>query len=121
MKKYITLIIVILILSLIASSFIYKTSAVGLGTLGEPEDYIKEEEDSRGAINIADVIVWGARTIGEAVAVVMLLALGIKYILGSVEEKAEYKQSMYPYIIGAILIFAGAAVTDIIYKAFNGG
>lgn len=120
MRKYITVIIVILILSLIASSFIYKTSAVGLSSLGEPEDYIKEEANNKGAVNIGNIIVWGVRTVGEAIAVVMLLVLGIKYILGSVEEKAEYKQTMWPYIIGAILIFSGAAVTDIIYKAFNG-
>ena len=49
----------------------------------------------------------------------MLLIIGIKYILGSVEEKAEYKQTMWPYVLGAVLIFAGAAVTDIIYKAFQ--
>lgn len=61
---------------------------------------------------------WLVRTIGESVAVVMMLIIGIKYILGSVEEKAEYKQTMWPYILGAVLIFAGAALTDIIYKAF---
>ncbi|MCI8519435.1 MAG: hypothetical protein HFJ51_05120 [Clostridia bacterium] len=67
---------------------------------------------------IANIIVWLVRTIGESVAVVMVLIIGIKYILGSVEEKAEYKQTMWPYILGAVLIFAGAALTDIIYKAF---
>ena len=61
---------------------------------------------------------WLVRTIGESVAVVMMLIIGIKYVLGSVEEKAEYKQTMWPYILGAVLIFAGAALTDIIYKAF---
>lgn len=67
---------------------------------------------------IANIIVWLVRTIGESVAVLMVLIIGIKYILGSVEEKAEYKQTMWPYILGAVLIFAGAALTDIIYKAF---
>ena len=42
MRKYITVIIVILILSLIASSFIYKTSAVGLDIIGDPNDYRKD-------------------------------------------------------------------------------
>lgn len=66
-----------------------------------------------------NIVVWVVRTVGEAIAVIMLLIIGIKYILGSVEEKAEYKQTMWPYILGAVLIFAGAAVTDIIYKAFK--
>ena len=108
MRKYITVIIVILILSLIASSFIYKTSAVGLDIIGDPNDYRKDPGmDNGGAVKVGNIVV-------------MLLVLGIKYILGSVEEKAEYKQTMWPYVIGAVLIFSGAAVTDIIYKAFNG-
>lgn len=123
MRKYITVIIVILILSLIASSFIYKTSAVGLDVIreGDLNDYRKDPGmDNGGAVKIGNIVVWAVRTIGESIAVVMLLVLGIKYILGSVEEKAEYKQTMWPYVIGAVLIFSGAAVTDIIYKAFNG-
>lgn len=121
MKKYITVIIVILILSLIASSFIYKTSAVGLDVIKDPNDYRQDTgDDNGGAVKIGNIVVWAVRTIGEGIAVIMLLVLGIKYILGSVEEKAEYKQTMWPYVIGAVLIFSGAAVTDIIYKAFNG-
>lgn len=121
MKKYITVIITILILSLIASSFIYKTSAVGLNIITNPEDYRQDQgDDNSDAVKIGNIVVWAVRTIGEGIAVIMLLVLGIKYILGSVEEKAEYKQTMWPYVLGAVLIFSGAAVTDIIYKAFNG-
>ena len=46
----------------------------------------------------------------------MLSIIGIKYIMGSVEEKAEYKQTMWPYVVGAILIFAGSAFTQVIYE-----
>ena len=59
------------------------------------------------------------RVVGTVIAVGVLMVIGIKYMMGSAEEKAEYKQSMWPYVLGAILIFAGAALTDIIYKAFN--
>lgn len=43
--------------------------------------------------------------IGVAVSVIMLATLGIKYMLGSVEEKAEYKQSLIPYVVGAFILF----------------
>lgn len=119
MKKYIVAIITVLIITFILGCFIYKTNAVGLGTITNPDDYIQSSEDNQGVIRIGNVIVWIVRTVGQSIAVVMLLIIGIKYILGSVEEKAEYKQSMWPYIIGAIMIFAGASLTDIIYKAFN--
>ena len=41
---------------------------------------------------------------------------GIKYMMGSAEEKAEYKKVMLPYIIGAVLIFAGVNIASAIYK-----
>ncbi len=43
--------------------------------------------------------------IGMAVSVIMLAILGIKYMLGSVEEKAEYKEGLIPYVIGAFILF----------------
>ena len=43
-----------------------------------------------------------------------LLILGIKYMLGSASEKAEYKKSMLPYIIGAFLLFSASIIVNII-------
>lgn len=43
--------------------------------------------------------------IGIAISVIILAILGVKYMFGSVEDKAEYKQDMIPYIIGALLLF----------------
>lgn len=56
------------------------------------------------------------QVVGTMVAVGMLGVLGIKYVLGSAEQKAEYKKSMIPYIIGAILIFGFSNTTQIIYE-----
>ena len=53
-------------------------------------------------------------TVGIVVSVVVLVVLGIKYMIGSAEEKAEYKKTMIPYIIGAILVFAASAIASIV-------
>ena len=119
MRRYLITIISILCLALILSSFIYKTNAVGLSAITNPEDFINNSDDSSKAKPIANVIIWLVRTIGESISVIMLIVIGIKYILGSVEEKAEYKKSMWPYVLGAVLLFSGSALTDVIYKAFN--
>ena len=55
------------------------------------------------------------RVIGTIVSVAMLIVLGIKYMMGSAEERAEYKKTLFPYFIGAILIFAATNLADIIY------
>lgn len=45
-------------------------------------------------------------TIGIIVGVIVLLVLGIKYMMGSTSEKAEYKKTMIPYLIGVVLLVA---------------
>lgn len=59
------------------------------------------------------------QTVGIVVAVVILLILGIKYMMGSAEEKAEYKKTMIPYVVGAILIFASTTIVNIVYQLAN--
>lgn len=61
-------------------------------------------------------IVGVVQTVGIVIAVVILLVLGIKYMMGSAEEKADYKKSMIPYIVGAILIFASTTIVNIVYN-----
>ena len=35
---------------------------------------------------------------------------------GSVEERAQYKSSMMPYFIGAILVFAASTIAGVVYN-----
>lgn len=55
-------------------------------------------------------------TIGVLVAVGVLMILAIKYMLGSTEQRATYKKSMLPYLVGAILLFASLEITAMIAK-----
>ncbi len=55
-------------------------------------------------------------TIGSILSVIILAGIGIKYMLGSVEEKAVYKKSMVPYIIGVAILFTGSFLPQFIYR-----
>ena len=59
-------------------------------------------------------------TVGVVVAVIILLVLGIKYMMGSASEKAEYKKTMIPYLVGAILIFGASAITIVVVGLAQG-
>lgn len=59
-------------------------------------------------------------TVGVVVAVIILLVLGIKYMMGSASEKAEYKKTMIPYLVGAILIFGASAITQVVVSIASG-
>lgn len=57
------------------------------------------------------------RWIGYAVAIGMLVYLGIKYVMAAADEKANLKKGSINFLIGAIIIFAASTVMGWI-KAF---
>lgn len=65
---------------------------------------------------IGGKILSAVTTAGIVLSVLMLAVLGVKYMMGSAEEKAEYKKSMMPYLIGAVLIFAASTIATAVYN-----
>ena len=70
------------------------------------EGSVKVDGINSVGANIVSIIT----TIGIIVAVIVLLILGIKYMMGSASEKAEYKKTMIPYLVGAVFIFGASAI-----------
>ena len=68
------------------------------------------------AKTIGQKILGIVQVVGSIVAVIALAVLGIKYMMGSAEEKAEYKKTFIPYIIGAVLVFAASNLASMIYN-----
>ena len=78
---------------------------------------------SGGVSKITEVgnnIIGVLQTVGIVVSVIILIVLGLKYMMGSAEEKAEYKKTMIPYIVGAALIFAASVLAQVVYQFFTG-
>lgn len=65
-----------------------------------------------GVQSLGNQIATIIRNVGIVLAVVILMILGIKYMMGSAEEKAEYKKTMIPYIVGALLLFAASTIAS---------
>lgn len=63
---------------------------------------------------VGSVIVSYITSAAMVIAVVMIAVLGIKYMIGSAEEKADYKKTLVPLLVGAILVFGASAVAKII-------
>ena len=88
------------------------TSGLGLGDLN---NYLGTSTGSVQLEKKANYIFSAIRNIGIVLSVVILIIIGIKYMLGTVEEKANYKETLLPYIIGAFLLFTGSIVPQLIY------
>ena len=76
-------------------------------TIQDEENSLKDKTSNLlGAIN----------TLGIVVSVISLTLIGIKYMLGSVEEKAEYKKTMIPYVLGFIMLSASTTIANLLYN-----
>lgn len=64
--------------------------------------------------NVGNYIATIIRNIGIVLAVILLMILGIKYMVGSAEEKADYKKTMIPYLVGAVVLFGASAIAQVV-------
>lgn len=56
------------------------------------------------------------RNVAIVASVIIIMVLGVKYMLGSVEEKAEYKKSFMPLIIGIVLVVSATTIAAFIFN-----
>lgn len=54
--------------------------------------------------------------ISIVVAVIVLMITGLKFILGSTQEKAEYKKSLIPLVVGILLLVFATTIVKIIFS-----
>lgn len=64
----------------------------------------------------SNMLVTALQAIGTVVAVIMLSIIAIKYMISSVEERADYKQTMIPYVIGAGTLLIVSNLLGLIYS-----
>lgn len=108
----ILLMLIILIASFFVTNYCYADD-LGLGSLNNYKGGAATPEKLSNRVGkILGII----RIIGTVTSVVMLIVIGLKFMLGSVEEKAEYKQTIIPYLIGAALVFSGTTIPQILYQ-----
>ncbi len=70
-------------------------------------------------LTIGNNVIGAIQIIASLSSVIVLVVLGIKYMLGSVEERAEYKKTMIPYVIGAIMVFGIINILGLIIDIVN--
>ena len=109
MKKT-TILKIIILFIMIVMLIVNISSAMGVSSL---KGNINKTEDIKTMGNKAITTI---STVGSILSVIMIIVIGIKYMIGSVEEKAEYKKTLMPFLIGSLLVFAASTIAGIVYK-----
>lgn len=115
MKKSIKVISILLLTIMLVASIAGTVLAVDPNTVLNGlngNGNVQTNDLTKVGNNIVTII----QVVGIVIAVIVLLVIGIKYMMGSASEKAEYKKTMIPYIVGAVLIFAGTSLVRVIYS-----
>lgn len=122
MKKTV-LFIIILIIFIMISSYQSVFADAGISDIvNGADDFVdsgKVKVDTGKLKKFSNGLSNALIAIGTAIAVIYSSVLGIKYMLGSLEEKAEIKESIVPFIIGCMILFGAFTIWKIIITIGN--
>ena len=115
MRKTVKVVFILIITFLLVSIF---SEVLAIN----PDSYKPDDPTVEDSIKIVDkvgVILGAVRNISVVVSVIVLMIIGLKYIIGSAAEKANYKETMIPYIIGCVLAVSGSTLVSFIYNSIH--
>lgn len=111
--KIISILVLAIMLITIATNVFAAAGTTGI----DPKDISASYQDDGSDLKTkAGNILGMLRNIAAIASVIILTVLGIKYMLGSVEEKAEYKKSFMPLIIGIVVVVSATTIASFIFK-----
>ena len=116
MNKTIKIFSVLLIAVLLIATLTQVSLANSYTEIINSVDSSEETVDMGDLQSKAGKLVKALRNISAIIAIVVITILGIKYMIGSTEEKAGYKKSFIPLIVGIIVVVAAASIATAMFN-----
>ena len=110
-EKVISICLIVMAIISIASTTVFALS---------PSEIKPSNVETNSITKVGSSVIGILQTVGIVLSVIVLIVIGLKYMMGSAEEKAEYKKTLMPYLVGAALIFAASALAQVVFKFFTG-
>lgn len=124
MKKVISKILIILLICFSLFSLLStKTYAKSISDIFTKADgFIKKGQSSSSGTAISEDTIKDMSemiynillVIGVVIAVILGMIIGIKFMTGSVEEKAKLKETLVAYIAGCVVVFGAFSIWRIV-------
>lgn len=115
-NKKILIVLPLIILILVINSSIIFSATILPGEIKNDKDLGDADTQME---TIGTRIFTAVSNVGIVASVVVIAIIGVKYMLGSVDEKAKYKETLMPYLIGAFLVFGASTIGKIVYNLFK--
>lgn len=113
MKKSILKMMIILLCIVLTCSIV--SFAESTGSIESFDGTISSSATSskNAVVEIISVVLSVTRTVGIAVAVIILIVVACKYIIASAGDKADIKKYATSYIIGALVLFGASGLVSL--------
>lgn len=106
-KKLICIILVLIFLCCIITSSVHARFATET-EFDEGAELGEEVDDAVNNTAITAITI--ARVVGATIAIVMLFAIAIKYMVSSAGDRADIKKHAVAYIVGAVILFGAVGI-----------
>ena len=116
MKKNIVIVLILTMILLVIFPLTINAAQIN------PDDYETSgpsASDVKGMYKFGGSVAGVIQIVGTIVSVGVMMILGIRYMVASADEKAEYRERMLPYFIGAVLLFGASNIVKVIFNIFN--
>ena len=117
MKKVTKILTVVLLVAMIvmfaSNVFAGSKPADVIGTIQNSAN--TANVDTNSIANMAGKIIAYLRNAAVIMGVIIIIILGIKYMTGSVEEKAGYQKSFVPLIVGIVVVVAATSIASFLF------
>lgn len=113
---------IFLILLLIILTTITLNNNIVVAETIDPEEYDPGSigrGDADRVVNIAGKILGAVRNCGIIISVIVIAIIGLKYMFCSLEEKANYKENMIPYVVGCFILMMATTIPSLVYDILN--
>ena len=121
-KRLSKLSFIIVTIALLYSNVVYASGDV----VNKGKEFLNKGSQQQTSVNFQNAtsgfsdlagILWG---IGIILIVIAGGVIGIRYMMSSVEEKAEHKKLLIPYLVGSVIIFGALTIWRLLINLFNG-
>lgn len=114
-KIFFITIVIVVMLSIIIPTKGYCIDEI----ISEMDGSSNIETSSNRITEVINTIFSLIRYVGSGLSIIVCMSLGIKYMVSSVEDKADIKKKAIPVVIGCIIIFATTNIIVIISDIVN--
>lgn len=116
MKKVLKIAIILLIILTMQMTVCHAAIVDADATTKYKPNAVGEETELVGKANIIATVI---RNVGIVVSVISLMAIGIRMMVGSVEERTQMKEALPGYLLGVLMIVGMSLIPTLVYNIVN--